>query len=87
MPVEVWTQEYRAIGAEVADNWAWPMEQLGTDKEEQPIASIAKAIVVLQARGCFGAAVVHPHDCCHRHHSLPCQRLSYHDHQCCCDSF
>ena len=67
MPAEVWTQEYRAVGAEVADNWAWPMEQLGKNKEEQPTASIAKAIVVLQARGCSGAVAVHPRGCCHRY--------------------
>ena len=47
MPAEVWTQEYWAVGAEVVDNWAWPMEQLGTNKEERPIASMAKAIVDL----------------------------------------
>ena len=87
MPVEVLTQEYRAVGVEVANNWAWPMEQLGTDKEEQPIASMAKAIAVLQAKGCSGAAAVHPRYCYHCHQSLPCQCLSYHDHQCCCNSF
>ena len=92
MPAEVWTQEYQVVGAEVVDNWVLPMEQLSTDKKEWPTASMAKAIADLQARGCSGATVVHPRDCCHRHlyprhQSLPCQRLSYHDHQCCCDSF
>jgi len=67
MSAEVWTQEYRVVGAEVADNWAWPMEQLGTDKEEQPTASMAKAIVALHVRGCFGTVAVHLCDYYHRH--------------------
>ena len=74
-----------AVGAEVADNWAWPMEQLGMDKEERPTVSMAKVIADLHARGCSGAAAVHRRHCCHchlypRHQSLPCQCLSYHDH-------